>query len=281
MIDLIQHEAGTTTSRIVSVDPPTARRWLEANKRNRPILATAVERYRRDMAAGQWIFTADPLRFSASGMLLDGQHRLTALSMLDDSITITMLVIRGLPEDTQLFMDQGVKRTPGAQLALLGVKNANHVASAARLFIVWQSGLMFRDTSVAGLITSAQIQAWVADNADLVELEHELHGKLSLVDGAPSVSTAAAFSFARVDRDEAINFISLLASGADLYEGHPILTLDKRLRRIRKEGIKVSNRDLLAFFVQAWNAWRDGRQMSKFQRPRGGSWSPANFPSPH
>lgn len=59
------------------------------------------------------------------------------------------------------------------------------------------------------------------------------------------------------------------------------VTLDKRLQRMRREGLKMPERDYLALFILAWNAWRDGKQMSKFQRPRGGRWSEANFPEPH
>jgi len=281
MTTVIQDTKAGPTSRIVSVDPPTARRWLESNTRNRPISSVVVARYRRDMDSGQWPFTADPIRFSAEGALLDGQHRLTALSTLDDSITIPMLVVRGLPEESQLFMDQGRKRSAGQQLALLGVKNSNNIAAAAKVFIMWQSGLMFKDNKIAQLITSAQIQAWVAANPDLVELEHDLHGKFTVVDAPDSSTCAAAFRFSEVDTAATVEFFGLLASGVGLTHGHPILALDKRLRRIRKEGIKVSTRDYIAFFVLAWNAWRDGRSLTKFQRPLGGSWSAANFPTPH
>lgn len=37
---------------------------------------------------------------------------------------------------------------------------------------------------------------------------------------------------------------------------------------------------MIAFFVLAWNAFRDERQLSKFQRPNGGSWSRDNYPEP-
>lgn len=99
-------------------------------------------------------------------------------------------------------------------------------------------------------------------------------------DAPPSVAAAAALGFMQIDAADTVEFFTLLARGAGT-QGHPIVTLDKRLQRQRREGLKMPHRDYLALFILAWNAWRDGKQMSKFQRPRGGRWSEDNFPEPH
>lgn len=121
--DLDLH-AEKITHTIVMVSAETAKRWLAHNKRNRNISPTDVQRYRLDMEAGLWRFAADPIRFDVNGNLIDGQHRLTALSELAD-ICLPMLIVRGLPPETQKVMDQGRKRTPGQQLYLSGIKDAN------------------------------------------------------------------------------------------------------------------------------------------------------------
>ncbi|MDO5501512.1 MAG: hypothetical protein Q4F67_17725, partial [Propionibacteriaceae bacterium] len=147
-------------SAIVMVDPATALRWLTRNRKNRTLRQGTVARYRSDMQEGRWTFAADPVRFDTAGNLIDGQHRLTALSELD-GITIPMLVVRGLPTDAQDVMDQGVKRTPGDQLALHGVKDANRIAAAVKQFIAWDSGYLFRDNKVIAQITATRIVEWV------------------------------------------------------------------------------------------------------------------------
>lgn len=264
------------TTSIITVSPEMARRWLEHNKHNRPIAKSIVARYRSDMASGNWAFTADPIRFAVSGNLLDGQHRLHALGELDNA-SIPLLVVRGLPEESQLFMDQGRKRSPGQQLALLGVKNSNNVAAAAKQYMLWQSSVMFKDSSKQS-VSSPQIQQWVADNPELVNAMNTHLPALNTPDAPPSITQAAFIRFTEIDSDAASQFFTMLASGAGLNDGDPILALDKRLRRIRKEGLRASSRDMLALFILAWNAWRDGRSLSKFQKPKGSVWTVANFP---
>lgn len=263
---------------VMLVSSATAQRWLELNKRNRPISAMTVERYRRDMAEGRWVYAADPIRFDTNGNLLDGQHRLTALAMCE-GVTIPLLVIRGLPADSQLVMDQGRKRTPAHQLALKGVRNATSIAAGVKIYIVWSEGLMFRDSHQQSLVTTPQIEAWVDENKELCDYISSFLNAIRQNDAPPSVGVAAAFRFAQIDPVAAKDFFQALSQGGSPV-GHPINTLDKRLQRQRREGLKMSQRDYLALFFIAWNAWRDNKKITKFQRPRGGSWTAETFPEP-
>lgn len=280
-------EAGDQTSlasnkisqAVMLISSGTAARWMERNVRNRPLSPVTVEKYRRDMVAGQWVYAADPIRFDSMGNLLDGQHRLTALAMCED-LTLPFLVVRGLPAETQMVMDQGRKRNAGQQLALKGVKNSSAVAAAAKVTIMWEEGLLFRDNKAAQVaVTSPRIEAWVAENYDLIESVGSYYSAIRNNDAPPSVAFAAAIRFAQINPDQAHAFYLALANGGTGM-GHPINTLDKRLQRVRREGLKMPQRDYLSLFILAWNAYRDGRQMSKFQRPRGGRWSAENFPEP-
>lgn len=276
--EYIELAAPKPTSMVIPVSSEMAARWLKLNTRNRALSPIVVDQYLNDMAAGNWTFAADPIRFSVNGNLLDGQHRLTALAALDGH-TIPMLVVRGLPEESQLVMDQGRKRQPGAQLELLGIKYANHIAAAAKVYIIWESGAIFKDNK-AQRLSSPRIQQWVASHPELVEAANSHHAILMEPDSPPSVTQAAFMRFHQISESGAHEFFASLASGAGLSEGDPILALDKRLRRIRKEGFRVTNRDVLALFILAWNAWRDGRSMAKFQKPKGAAWTAESFPEP-
>lgn len=269
---------GRPTTASVMIDATTAEAWLAANTRNRQISQVTVERYRRDMEAGLWTFAGDPIRFSRSGRLLDGQHRLAALAKVPGE-SLPMLVVSGLVDEAQYVMDQGRKRTPGQQLGLDGVKNSNNIAAMVKFFILWREGLLFRDSSLAGLITSAEVQDWVKKNAETVDFIQQIFTMVRGCDAPPRVSGAAAIRFAEIDPASTVEFFTALhRGGAPL--GSPINTLDKRLQRHRREGIAISDRDMLSLFVMAWNAWRGRREMVKFQLPRGGSWTAATFPEP-
>lgn len=264
------------THSIVTISSDTARRWLEQNKKNRSISAAVVSRYKTDMEQGLWQFAADPIRFDINGHLIDGQHRLTAQSESD--VTLPWLVIRGLPLESQGVMDQGRKRTPGQQLELQGIKNSSNVAASIKVLMQWEQGLLFRDNALTARLTAPKITQYVESHPLDVEALQGQMVKIRSIDAAPSVCGAFFIAAHRLSPDDALRFIDQLYSQVGMSEGHPIYTLDRRLRRIRKEGIKTSNRDYLAFLILAWNAWRDGRRMTKFQRPTGGSWSAENFP---
>lgn len=266
------------TQAVVMVDQTIALRWLEKNTKNRSVRQSAIARYRNDMESGRWVMAGDPIRFDVDGNLIDGQHRLIALSELEN-VTLPFSVVRGLPREASGVMDQGVKRTPGDQLTMVGVKNGSSVAASVKQFIAWREGMLFRDTKVMGAITSPQIEAWVHDHP------HDVARLLSLMhltkqnDAPPSIAGAAALAFARIDAQASLDFFTLLARGAGT-EGHPIVTLDKTLQRWRRENRKFPNRDYLALFILAWNAWRSDRLVTKFQRPNGGSYSEETFPEP-
>lgn len=287
MSEIIAKEAATfdpTFTRadvaIVMVDGAVAARWLERNTNNRTIRRSGVERYKNDIAAGRFHFAGDPVRFDVTGNLLDGQHRLTAIVESEEGTTVPLLVVRGLAPEAQRVMDQGIRRSAADQLGLRGVKGASFVAAAAKVYLIWQTGLLFRDNKVAvATITTPYIEEWVAENPDDAEFLRKVSTSAKQNDAPPSVAGAAAIAFGRIDPEKAVEFFHLLSHGAGT-QGHPIVTLDKRLQRIRREGLRTTNRDFLSLFILAWNAWRDGRTMTKFQRPRGGSWSEETFPEP-
>lgn len=262
----------------VSVSSEVAERWLSHNVHNRPISETGVLRYQMDMEAGRFKMTGEPIQFSKTGVLLNGQNRLAALANCVPSVTLTMVVVRGLDDEVQRLMDQGIKRTPGQQLGLMGIRNAGQVGSAARLYITWEDGLLFTDNNRRRAISLAYIEDWIADNSTLIDLFNDHLANVSRSVGAsPSTAGAFAMKALQVDVDLAIAFFHLLHSRINLPKGSPLIALDNRLRRIRAERKRLSQRDELGYFIQAWNNWLAGESMAKMQAGRGG-WSEANFP---
>lgn len=269
----------TTKPSIVTWGPAEAADALATTVRNRPISRAKVSQYRNDMAAGRWQFTGEAIQFDEGGHLINGQHRLTALAGMEGTaIRLQFLVVRGLPEEAQMVMDQGRARLTGQQLGMRGVKDANVVAAGVRLYLAYSTGLMFRDTNTAReVITTAYIEEWVAEHGDLVEAINTILKNVKAADAPGSVAYCAAIIFMRRNPQAAVEFFHTLAKGG-AGEDSPITVLDKRLQRHRREGIKISGRDTLGFYIQAWTAWRRGVRLTKFQRPRGGHWTESTFP---
>lgn len=267
------------THTVIVVTPEMARRWLGVNVANRTVRETRVAKYRDDMESGRWTFAGDPVRFDVNGVLIDGQHRLLALAEADVPDGVAFLVIRGLPPESKSVMDQGAKRTAGDQLTMRGVKNAANVASAVKQFMVWEKGYLFRDAKLAHEISTPAIEEWVHNHSVEVEHLNEVLHFIRRTESRPMVGGAMFLIFERVDPEAAAEFFRLLATGAGA-EGNPINTLDQKLRRARRQGQRVTARDEMAAFIQAWNAWRAGRQVMQLLRPKGGTWTASNFPEP-
>jgi hypothetical protein len=81
---------------LVEVTPHLARQWLAMNDMNRPIRRSHVETLRASFERGEYVQTHQGVAFGIDGHLIDGQHRLTAISLLPDDMRFPMLVTWGL-----------------------------------------------------------------------------------------------------------------------------------------------------------------------------------------
>jgi hypothetical protein len=102
------------TTELVAVTPAVAAEWLKSNSDNRPIRRSHVAALRRAFAQPDgYVQTHQGIAFDADGVLIDGQHRLTAIAELEKGRTFTMLVTRGLArKETMHVVDsQQAKRS--------------------------------------------------------------------------------------------------------------------------------------------------------------------------
>lgn len=102
---------------IVNVTPQMAADWLSLNEDNRPLRRTVVDGLKAAFGRGEYLQTHQGIAFSTTGKLLDGQHRLTAISELRDGL-FPMLVTWGVAENAFQVMDIGVKRSPADALRI-------------------------------------------------------------------------------------------------------------------------------------------------------------------
>lgn len=108
------------TSNLVLVTPQMAKKWLEKNTNNiRPTIASNVETFMRLLREGTFKITHQGIAFDEKGVLVDGQHRLTAI--LRTGISTYLQVTHGLT--TMQGIDEGCRRT-AAQINGLSPRHA-------------------------------------------------------------------------------------------------------------------------------------------------------------
>jgi hypothetical protein len=245
--------------RVVDVTPALAEKWLAQNTHNRNLRDRAVLAYARDMEAGSWAENGESIKFAADGTLLDGQHRLTALSLA--GVTVRMLVITGLANAAQETMDAGSKRRTADAFGLRGEANASVLSSITKRVWMWDQG----DFSFNGAApTTAEAAALLDRRPDLrrsAEIAARTHQSFRCL--PQSITGTAHHLFTRIDGNATVWFFQRLADGAELPAGHPILTLRTRAVSEAADHRKTPPGRQMAYLVRTWNAVREGRLLTR------------------
>lgn len=98
-------------TKIVRVTPAMAENWLEANTINRPLRKSVVDGFIAAYKRGEHRLTHQGIAFADTGELIDGQHRLTAISRMPPEFSLELMVTRGMAKSAFDAIDQGLKRS--------------------------------------------------------------------------------------------------------------------------------------------------------------------------
>ena len=260
------------------IDADIAIEWLATQVRNRSTTDMTVNTYREDMRAGRWKYTAEAIKFDWYGRLIDGQHRLEALAGTkgdEDQVIIEVLVVRGMDPASQDAMDQGRRRQAGQQLDMQGYKNGMFLAAVARMCHAIDNDHIWTAIRNSQMSNSA-VEAWVAEHRAEMDLANNHHSGLLKISAQPRISGAMLIQFARKDQRAAEEFFDFMATGANLEPGSPILALRERFAKAQRTRERLSDRDTMGFYIQAWNAWRRGGRLMRIQRPKE-EWTKRHF----
>lgn len=276
----VKAAADTPTVKAI-VTPQTAKKWLGTQVINRNIQRVSMLAYRADMVAGRWAYTADPIRFDWDGHLIDGQNRLAALSEIPTrNFMIPFAVARGLDPESQMFMDQGARRTAGQQLGLKGIASGSAIAAGIKLAMVWEREQLFSDRwGMTNPVTHTEVIEWAQAHPEVVKACQQFLTRLRQIGLRPSSGLAFVVRVAPTLPEELELFVNEMHTLENLSAGSPTLAFAKRLARTRSDSnLVLSDIDQLGFLIRTWNAWVGGTTRLKLQLPSGG-WDLSNFPS--
>lgn len=111
-------------AQVETITPKLAAEYLKRNTENyRNKRFRDIALYAEQMKAGRWELNGEPICFSESGKLLNGQHRLCAVIKAD--VPVKMLVVRDVSDEVSVF-DSGITRT------IPQILNANGIPAPAR-----------------------------------------------------------------------------------------------------------------------------------------------------
>lgn len=265
------HERGLE-ARVVLVTPKLAEEWMQLNDGNREPRSSRWATYGRDMGAGNWSLTGEPLIFDSTGTLRNGQHRL--IGCITSGGSFWTVVIWGVDPVAFRDMDRGATRSIADVLGIDGEANATAMAAAAQLVFRDEHGLALRGSGggASGSVTAAEAIDVIERHPELRESVHVKNGarKAGLV---PRLAVFAHYKLARLDKQKADDFFEQLYDGANLEAGNPILTLRNQLTGERTD-IKNDLAKQYAWIVTAWNHWRAGHKSKQIR------WVGSKLPRP-
>lgn len=119
----------------MTITPEHARDMLSRNNMNRTINKRAVKTLADQIIKGEWAYNGQAIIISDKGVLLDGQHRLTAC--VEAGVSIESEVIKGVNSSVFGTMDTGRIRGASDCLGIRGVENSVFVASVLRALVLY------------------------------------------------------------------------------------------------------------------------------------------------
>lgn len=272
-----------TVPTLTYITPDMAVEWLQtANTENRRIRSAWVDTLAREITEGRWMMTGDPIRFDERGILIDGQHRLSAIARTQ--IAVPLYVIRGLPTGIRDVIDTGTPRHAGDTLVFAGHgKNAKLIAAVSKVAVGRERGYLrtARD-SRSFKVTNSAVLEFVESHPTLPPIVHETRNNARLA-GARS-ETAWVYSMWVLDQ---IDHNKRVQYETSLIEAHTDGAGDPRLALLRffsnsDANVKAQAIPLTIYgLFRVWNAWRNGEKLSKLQPTSRGAGAAGNeIPEP-
>jgi len=262
---------------IENIGPDEAMAGLAVNTHNRRLKPRLVNGLTRDFSEGNYVFSGAPIVFSDQGVLLDGQHRLTAIA--NSGITVPLLVVRGVKASVQTNIDNGARRTVADALTLLGYADSKNLAALARLAFLWDAGQQKEGPGLTP--TNTELINYVQANPCMMDCLPKVETSVRKWRMNRSRAALACWLFSRIDSAENDAFWELMRNPHH-EQDHPVGALQARYLReaAAARGTSGMSRDYeLALLIKTWNAYVRGERIGQLRWRAGGA-NPEPFPQP-
>lgn len=249
------------SAQLETISPDTAMRLLSNNKHNRPINEVNLNGIIHDMKRDNFHLTGESIKVSKSGMLLDGQHRLMAITKTGK--TAKMFVMRGLDDEAFKYIDTGRTRKASDVLGIEGVANPARISAIVKFIINFKNGAYsnmaqnkLRNRGSKSIITNADVSKFVAQNSDSINesIPYGFCKENKLLSGA--LLASLHYIFKGINAEDAEKFCWGLASGESISKSSPIYLLRNKLLQDIRSTRKMGRLERIGVICKAWNAYR-------------------------
>ena len=246
-------------SHIETINAARAAVLLGCNNLNRPVSKPHVEFLVSEMVSGRFVATGQSIQVAESGELLDGQHRLLALTKAAKEYPF--VVVTGLSESIFAKIDQGKKRTSGEALSVYGLSQGTMRAAVGARLILFEAGQNDEPVNLNKRKSVEVVVAYCASH----DLDHALtDGHTLHTHGNFFTRTDWAFIsevLTRIDPVLATRFLWQLATGSEMLANDVVLFVRNRIIRTAMNATtRLPAAVKIEYVWAAWNRVREGRR---------------------
>jgi hypothetical protein len=237
------------------VTPFIAKQYLEANISNRRVKQPVVARYAIDMANGRWKEdTAEMIKISKTGVILDGQHRL--LAVIKANKPIWFHVAKGLEDSVFDVLDTGSLRNATDAFMVKGIKNECSIPSIISMYNLLvlgrKDGLQKKDKATNAILLEQYFQDemfW--QNA----AKKSLHWYISFAKILTPSMIGGFYAFlCKKNEDKAEQFMEQLCTGINI-QNNVVGLLRTKLMQDKMSQRKMPPTLKMALIIKTWNCY--------------------------
>lgn len=258
------------------ITPSIADELLRSNSANRKLRTHRVGQYALIMQNGGWLLTGDAIVITAEGELINGQHRLMAVS--ESGCTVPFIVLRGANKKVYGVMDSGSPRTTRDLFIHNGVTQySGEKASISRLAWAYLAGKPPGARCSANEIAfpnSDQCFSVYNDYSSEIDFAARAASDCSPLGAKSNIGFVLWLIAAESSLDDAEEFADLVSPlNRDAMEGDfAPRALRDHLLRLRIDRRAVSGQEIAYKFAVAFNAWMAGEPLARLTWEEGRGW---------
>lgn len=256
---------------VLVIEPDASREILNTyNTRNRSFKPRNIRSITGAVASGVFGRTGDTIKFSKTGVLIDGQHRLKG--SVDARRPLETHAVFGLEDEVFDILDQGAKRTAADVLRMDGQPDPTWVASAVRWVIAIHKGTIPRHLTTSNREIRELVEG---KHRKVVEFLPHARQVYQLYRHSPSFLTALFYTIAHKDKELEEKFVDAWLRGNRTGRNENFSVL--QLRMMSVNGQRAGDPYIrAAATVNMFNHWNAGLVVT----PKAMAWQPhQKFPA--
>lgn len=242
----------------ILVTPSLAEDMLKLNTKNRAISQPTVNRYVSDITNGRWLEdTGELIKVSKTGQILDGQHRLMAVSKSGESVWFH--IAYGLDDSVFSVLDTGKLRNASDTFRVAGVLQSNSIPSILSTFNTLEDG-RFGNSQKDQKRNNAELLEQYSENPNFwYEVSTSAHSWYTLFAKILSPSQiGGTYAHLHGKNSELANeFMAQLCTGKAI-TNEVISLLRNKLIIDKTSNRKLSPSFKLALIIKSWNYFVKG-----------------------